>query len=72
MLHDTKLRARFRDLRNRHFRRRDDWQRAVTRQDLNEAERHKTSAHRLLRKSFDVEAKAYARAEWWAGGSYED
>lgn len=69
---DTKLRARFRDLRTRYFERMDDWANAVGRQELNKANQHKVSAYRLIRKAYAAEEKAHARAELWAGGSYED
>ena len=72
MRRDTRLRWRFRELRRRYEDRREDWRLAVAWQDLNEARRHATAAHRLLRKSYDVEAKAHARGERWAGGAYSD
>lgn len=71
-LTDTRLRARFRDLRTRFFDRMEARRLAIERQDVNEASRHLRSAHRILRKADAVEEKAHARSEWWAGGSYED
>ena len=71
-MNDTRLRSRFRELRERFFSGREKWRLAVGAQDLASARQRKTSAHRILRKSWAVEKKAYRRGEWWAGGSYED
>ena len=57
----TRLGRRINELRKRYFERREQWRNAIDRQDLNEAQRHKVSAHRLLMKSYAAEGRAVAR-----------
>ena len=59
----TRLGRRINELRGRYFARREQWRLAIERQDLNEAQRHKVSAHRILMKSYAAEGRAIARSD---------
>ena len=59
----TRLGRRINELRGRFFDRQEKWRLAIGRQDLNEAHRHKVSAHRLLMKSYAAEGRAIARGD---------
>jgi hypothetical protein len=59
----TRLGRRINELRRRYFDRRELWRLAVERQDLNDAHRHKTMAHRLLMKANATEARAISRGD---------